>query len=125
MVYTIIVNNKSYDLPKKTVAVMEDLDQALTIDNNKSLSLREKYVHLHEFTKRILGEDKARECFGSDNLDEIDLSELAIAVSKIHVAYDKPVVEHSLREMREKLAQVPMDKVTPMIAAMDSVGAGK
>jgi len=125
MVYTIIVNNKSYDLPKKTVAVMEDLDQALTVDNNKSLSLREKYVHLHEFTKGILGEDKARECFGTDNLDEIDLSELAIIVSKIHAAYDKPIVEHSLREMREKLSQVPMDKVTPMIAAMDSVGAGK
>lgn len=32
MVYTVIVNNRSYELPKKTVTVMEDLDQALKVD---------------------------------------------------------------------------------------------
>lgn len=122
MVYTIIVNNRSYDLPKKTVDVMEDLDHALKIDSNTSLSLREKYAHLHGFLKQILGEEKACECLGSDNLDEIDLSDLAITVSKVHAAYEKPVMEHSMRDIRERLGQVPMDKITPMISAINSIG---
>lgn len=122
MVYTIIVNNKSFDLPKKTVSVMEELDRVLKVDSNKGLSLREKYVQLHEFIKQMLGEDNAKECLGSGDLDEIDLSELAITVSKIHAAYDKPVEEHALRDMRERLGRVPMDKVTPMINAIDSMG---
>lgn len=126
MVYT-IVNSKgrSFDLPKKTVSVMEDLDQAITIDNNRNLSLREKYSHLHEFVKRTLGEEKAKECLGSDNLDEIDLSELAITVRKIHDSYDKPIADYATAKMREKLASVPMEKITPMVAAAKEVTAQK
>lgn len=122
MVYTIIVNGRSYELPKKTVAVMEDLDQALTIDSNRNLSLREKYTHLHEFVKRNIGEEKAKECLGSDNLDEIDLSDLAITVRKIHDAYDKPVSEYQMAKMRERLGTLPMDKITPMMSAAEKMG---
>ena len=121
MVYTIIVNNRSYELPKKTVAVMEDLDRALTIDSNRNLSLREKYMHLHEFVKRTIGEEKAKECLGSDNLDEIDLSDLAITVRKIHDAYDKPVSEYQAAKMREKLGTLPMDKIAPMMNAAEKM----
>jgi hypothetical protein len=121
MVYTIIVNNRSYELPKKTVAVMEDLDQAMTIDSNKGLSLRDKYVHLHEFVKRILGEDKAKECLGSDSLDEIDLSDLAITVRKIHDSYDKPVTDYEVGKMKERLGAIPMEKIAPMVAAAETV----
>lgn len=122
MVYTIIVNGRSYELPKKTVAVMEELDQALTIDSNRNLSLREKYMHLHEFVKRNIGEEKAKECLGSDNLDEIDLSDLAITVRKIHDAYDKPVSEYQTVKMRERLGAVPMDKITTMMSAAEKMG---
>ena len=47
MVYTIIANNgRSYDLPKKTVTVMEDLDQAITIDNNKKDNVSNHYLYI-------------------------------------------------------------------------------
>ena len=124
--YTIIMNNRSYELPKKTVAAMEDLDQALKIDGNKNLSLREKYVHLHEFLKRNLGEEKAKECLGSENLDEIDLSDLAIAVRKIADAYDKPIVEYQMGKAREKLSALPVEKLTSfMTAASNASSIGK
>ena len=122
MVYIIIVNGRSYELPKKTVAVMEDLDQALTIDSNRNLSLREKYMHLHEFVKRTIGEEKAKECLGSDNLDDIDLSDLAITVRKIHDAYDKPVSEYQTAKMRERFGSIPMDKIAPMMNVAEKMG---
>lgn len=121
--YTIIVKNRSYELPKKTVTIMEELDQALTIDNNKNLSLREKYMHLHEFVKRTLGEEKAKECLGSDNLDEIDLSELAITVRKIQDAYDKPITEYQMSKAREKLGALPMDKLTSFMTAASTAAS--
>ena len=120
MVYTIILNNKSYDLPKKTVTVMERLDSALTIDNNNKLSLRDKYAHLHSFVKDVLGEEKAKECLGSENLDDIDLSELAIVVRKIHDAYDKPIADYQAEKMRAKMGQVPFDKIVPLMNAVNA-----
>lgn len=122
MVYTIINSKgRSFDLPKKTVTIMESLDQALTIDKNRGLSLREKYVHLHEFVKSTLGADKAKECLGADELDDIDLSELALTVRKIHDSYEKPIADYTAAKMKEKLSGIPMDKIMPMISAAETV----
>ena len=123
MVYTIINSTgRSFDLPAKTVSVMEGLDDALTVDKNTHLSLREKYSRLHEFVKRLLGEEKAKECLGSENLDEIDLSELAITVRKIHDAYDKPVTDYTTSKMRDRFNTIPMDKIGSMVSAASSAG---
>ena len=42
MDYTVIINNRSYDLPKKTVSVMNKLDDVLKVDNLNTVS----YTHL-------------------------------------------------------------------------------
>lgn len=120
-IYTIIVNNRSYELPKPTISVMEELDRVLTIDNNKTLTIREKYMHQHEFVKGTIGEEKAKECLGSDNLDEIDLPELAIMVRKIHDSYNKPIADYSTAKAREKLGSIPFDKITSMLAAAEKM----
>ena len=121
MIYTIIMNNRSYELPKKTVDVMEALDGALTIDNNRNMSLREKYACLHEFVKKMIGDGKAKECLGSESLDELDLSELAIVVQKIHDAYEKPVNDYRMSKMRDKISGIPMDKIASMMSMAENV----
>lgn len=122
MVYTIINSNgRSFDLPKKTVNVMEALDSAVTIDKNRNMSLREKYNYLHGFVKEILGDENAKECLGSDNLDDIDLSELAITVRKIHDSYEKPIEDYAVAKARQKLSGLPLDKITSMVSAADKV----
>lgn len=126
MVYTIINSDgRSFDLPKKTVNVMEALDRAVTIDNNKKMSLREKYNYLHGFVKEILGDANAREYFGSDNLDEIDLSELAIAVRKIYDSYEKPIEDYNASKTRQKLSGLQMDKIAPMLSAAEKISEFK
>lgn len=119
--YTIIVKNRSYELPNKTLAVMEDLDQALRIDENNALSLRDKYAHLHEFVKRTLGEEKAKEALGTDDLNELDLSELAITVRKISDSYDKPITDYQMAKAREKIGSLPLDKITSVVSAAGTV----
>ena len=72
MEYTIIVNGQSYDLPKKTIVVMSELDEVLKVDSNTKLSIKQKYEKIHAFIKNLVGYESAKEIFGSDDLNEID-----------------------------------------------------
>lgn len=121
MEYTVIVNGKSYDLPKKTLAVMEKLDDVLKVDTIKGLSVRQKFEKLHGFMKDVVGEEKCREMFGSDDLEEIDLSELTVTIKKMVDAYDQPVNEYDIEKSKNQLNRLPLDKIISMAAAAEKM----
>ena len=117
MVHTVIVNDRSYELPKKTINIANKLDEVLKTDSIRGLSVREKYQKLHTFTKDVLGEETAKEILGTDNLDEIDLSELTITVRKIVDAYEKPITDYQMEKNREKLAGLPVKQMETLAKA--------
>lgn len=121
MEYTIIVNGKSYDLPKKTISVMSALDEVSRVDENKNLDLSQKYDRCHRFMKDILGEESCKEIFGSENLDEIDLSEITLAVNKVIDAYEKPVNDYNQEKNMSKLNGVPFEKIIALSKAADKM----
>ena len=123
MVYTIIVNERSYDLPKKTVAVMEKLDDVLKVDQIKGLTVKQKFEKLHSFVKGLVGDSNTEEMFGSDNISEIDLSELTLAVKKIVAAYDKPITDYDAEMARQKFDNVPIEKIVSLTKAAQTVSA--
>jgi len=114
MVYTIIHNNKSYTLPKKTISVMEKLDSILKIDAVPGLSLREKFEQLRMFLVDIVGEDATNEILGSDTLEEVDLCDITITVRKIVDAYDKPLIDYNNKKSKDALNQIPFDKISQL-----------
>ena len=120
MVHTVIVNGRSYDLPKKTIVIANKLDEVLKVDGVRGLSVRQKYEKLHDFTKGVLGEDTAKEVLGTDNLDEIDLSELTITVRKIVDAYEKPVTDYQMERNREQLSRLPLKQLESIVKAADT-----
>lgn len=111
MEYTVIINSRSYDLPKKTVSIMNKLDEALKVDT-LSIKARQKFEKLHEFVKDILGEANASDILGSDNLDEIDLSDLSITVLKINDAYNQPLIDYKMEKMRATINAAQIDKIS-------------
>lgn len=121
MVYTIIVNSKSYDLPPKTVDVMEKIDEVLKVDSIAGLSVKQKFEKLHNFIKNLVGEENAEEMFGSSNLSEVDLSELTIAVRKVIQSYDKPVADYENEVNKAKWDTLPIDKIISMSKAAQSM----
>lgn len=121
MEYTIIVDGRGYDLPKKTVAVMDKLDEVLKVDARPNLSARQKYERLHSFVKEILGEQNTKELLGSDDLTEIDLSELSLAVLRINDAYNQPLNEYRMDKMRESMSAIPTEKIVSLTKSMQSV----
>lgn len=123
MEYTIIVDGRSYDLPKKTLAVTEKLDDVLRVDSVKGLTVKQKFEKLHAFVKDLVGEDNASEMFGTDNLSEIDLSELTLAVKKVVSSYEKPIADYDAEIARKKFDNVPIEKIVSLTKAAQTVSA--
>ena len=110
---------QSYDLPGKTLKVVEKIEELMKADTNKNLSIREKYKKLHTFVIDMLGKETAKEILGTDKLDEMDLSVLTITCKKIVDAYDKPVEEYSNSKVQQALEDIPLEKVTELLKVAD------
>lgn len=121
MVYTIIVEGRSYDLPKKTLTVMQSMEDVFKADNNDSLSISQKYKKVHNFVKSIIGDESSKEIFGTDDINDMDLSELTLTLKKIKDAYEKPIKEYEHNLQWGELEKVPLDKIVELANAAKSI----
>ena len=114
MIYTVIASNgQSYDLPPKTIDVMEKLDKILKVDSEKS-SIRQKYQKVLDFVKFILGDDNTAEILGGKAVDEIDVGELEVLVLKIQDAYNDAVNDYKSEKLRSTFDSIPADKLSAL-----------
>ena len=120
MIYTVILNGHSYDLPAKTVSVWDELDQILKLDSRKDLSLVQKYRKMMEFIGSLIGEDSILSIFGSFDLDVIDTNEITLAVLKIKDAYEKPLRDYTMEQNMEQFNNLPIEKIKAVNKAFDS-----
>lgn len=120
MEYTVIINGRSYDLPKKTVSVMEKMDGILKIDSCR-MKARQKFEKMHEFVKNMIGEENAKEAFGTDNLEEMDMSELAITVLKMNDAYNQPLTDYKIEKMRATMNSMQTDKIAALANSASAI----
>ena len=115
MEYTVIVNGQSYDLPKKTMKVAEDIDKLLKADTDTKIALKDKYKKQHDFIKCLIGEDNAKEIFATDDINEIDLPEITLTVKKIIDAYDKPITDYYAEKSADRINSLPIDKIVELV----------
>lgn len=123
MEYTVIINNQSYDLPKKTIKIMEDMEKISKIDSVKGLGIRDKFKTMFDFIERLVGAENAKEILGSDKLDEVDLCDVTLTFKKIIDAYDRPLIEYQSQQIEDKLRQLPMDKVSNITGALNDLAS--
>lgn len=125
MEYTVIIKGHSYDLPKRTISVMEELDEMAHIDNRKELTLRDKFNRLFKFISKLVGKEAAIEILGTDNVNEMDTSEITIAFQKIVDAYQRPIREYQLSQADDALGSMPIDELKALKEIIDSQKVGK
>lgn len=123
MIHTVILDGKSYDLPKKNISIANKLDEVLKVDAQKGLNVRQKFQKLHEFTKEVLGEEVAKEVLGTELLDDVDLSELTIVVRRIIDAYDKPVMDYQSERNRVQFSQLPIKQMEGLANVVNMASA--
>lgn len=110
MKYTFIYNGKSYELPKKTIEVAERLEYCAGLDDT-DMSIREKFKYFYETIEILTGKENAEEILGSENIEEVDLSEVSIVMQKIMGAYSKPITQSEIRELHDLLNEMPISKL--------------
>lgn len=123
MIYTVIINDRSYDLPKKTMAVTEKLDEVRKVDEVKGLTLREKFKKLFDCVADLIGRENAIEALGSDNLNDVDLSEVTLAFRKIVDAYNKPVQDYNMARGLGELSNLPIKELSALANAASQISA--
>ena len=114
MQYTVIISGQSYDLPKKTMKVVEEMDKVAQIDTVKGISIRDKFKALFDFISNLVGKENAKAILGSDKLDEVDLSEVTLTFKKIMDAYDKPLEEYNSEKSFQRLNSLPIEKIVQL-----------
>ena len=123
MIYTIIASNgQSYDLPAKTIAVMDSLNNILKIDQT-DLGLKQKYQKILEFAVNVLGDEAVKEILGSDKVNDIDVGELELIILKIKAAYDKPIEEYRAEQLENSLEGIPTEKLVALTKAVNPINS--
>ena len=120
MIYTVIIDDRSYDLPKKTLAVTEMLDKAADVDKLK-ISTRDKYKRVLDCIVAILGQENTAEALGSTDLNELDLTDITITFRKIVDAYNKPVQDYVNASGFGALSSFPIEELTKLATAATQV----
>lgn len=120
MEYTIICNGKSYDLPKKTLKVAEEIEKAIALDAT-SAPLKEKYKTVLKVCQVIIGQEAAEEILGTNKLEEMDLGEITILFEKIVDAYQAPIVDYKTDRNSEQIAKLPLADLEKIGNALASI----
>lgn len=120
MLYTVIINDRSYDLPKKTLAITEKLDETAKVDS-LNIPVREKYKRVLDCILALIGQEGAEEALGSTDLSEVDLSDVTITFRKIVDAYNKPVQDFVNMSGRGALDSVPIKEMTDLANAATQI----
>lgn len=120
MIYTVIINDRSYDLPKKTLAITEALEQTAKVDE-LNIPTREKYRKVLDCVISLLGKEAVVEALGSTDLNEVDLSEVTIAFRKIVDAYNRPVQDYVNASGRGALEGMPLQEMTALANAATQI----
>lgn len=125
MEYTVIVNGQSYDLPKKTMKVAEDIDKLLKADTDTKIALKDKYKKQYDFIRNLIGEDNSKEIFATDDINEIDLPEITLTVKKIMDAYDKPITDYYTEKSADRINNLPIDKIVELAKVAEKMSQKK
>ena len=120
MIYTVIINDRSYDLPKKTLQVTEMLDKTAEVDKLK-ISTRDKYKRVLDCIVNLIGSENTAEALGSTDLAELDLTEITLTFRKIVDAYNKPVQDYVNASGLGALSGFPIEELTKLADAATKV----
>lgn len=120
MEYTIIMNGRSYDLPKRTLAIAEEIEKATKIDM-LDLPIREKYKVVFKVCQAIIGQKPTEEILGSSKIEELDLGEITLLFEKIVDAYQAPILEYEAEKNEDRLSRLPIAELEKITNAMASI----
>lgn len=120
MVYTIIENEKSYDLPQynlKISAKMEAVEKFKTTAASASDKIRKMYGFITE----LVGKENAVEMIGK--VDEADPNMINIVYLDIVRAYNKPLMDYEKERQAEQVNNEAFEKLEKLMSNLNVLQA--
>ena len=122
--YTLIIHNREYELPKKTISVQERIDKIDDENEKKTLSKRKKYENMFVFVKDMVGEDAAKEIFETEDLnsiDNLDLCTITISYLGIVDAYSKAIRDYQMDGSKSVIDNEVLGKIISLAKSVDTI----
>lgn len=119
MEYYAELNGRTYTLPRYTNSVRSKIDRIAADDVSDKVDAGKKFVNKYQFIRELIGEEAAKEVFGTDNIDEMDLNDITISYVRILHAYDKSV---SALERENKMASLSPEDRELMLELLKNAG---
>lgn len=116
MNYTFEFNGMIYEIPRFTKSVKNKMDR-INENNTSNLPEDKKFKDMYLFIKEEVGVEAAREIFGTDNIEEMDLNDITVCYIKIANAYEKPVGE-AKKSVQDRLSDVISDEDRELVLSI-------
>lgn len=113
MIYSVKLNGKSYELPKKTLAVghrLERFSELPVLYEKKELKLEEVLQEQYEFIVESLGNENAAALIGTEILEEADIDDVTFTVMAIVKAYTEKAMKAQLDNQVAPYRAIMADK---------------
>lgn len=104
----ITINGKRTELPKRTISIVEQGEALNAIEaghERGEINLIECLTEEYKYLVTLLGQDKVDEIFDGEVLEDIDVSEISLAVIEIQHAYQKRVSDVKAKYALEPLTR--------------------
>lgn len=121
MVYTLIKDSISYDLPPFTISVSEAMDKINAQNMNSLANKKASYKDMIDFIVAEVGKDNAETILGCTDVAKVDLQEVYTCYLEIAKAYEKPLRDAREEEMRQQLDSAELDKVLDIVKNLDNI----
>lgn len=120
MVYTIIENGKSYDLPNYNLKISAKME---AVENFKSTaaSASDKIRKMYDFITELVGKENAVEMIGK--VDEADPNMINIVYLDIVRAYNKPLMDYEKERQAEQVNNEVFDKLEKLMSNLNVLQA--
>lgn len=107
MEYTIIEDGKSYDLPKHSVKISNEMESIEKFKANAK-SVKDQLKKMYGFCCEMLGDESAGELLG--DFEDSDPNMINIVYLDIVEAYRKPIEDYEREKQSETLSRYDLKK---------------
>lgn len=121
MVYTLIRNGVSYDLPPYSLNVSDSIEKINAQNIAPNSRKKANYQLMIDFIVSEVGADNANTILGGTSVTEVDLQEVAICYLEICKSYDRPIRDAQKEETRESLNSDELKTVLEILKNADNI----
>lgn len=109
MSYKVTINNKSYELPKCTLAIEEMVEQMRETEKGVRKGIERKRTLVEQmiaFAEKCLGENEAKEAANYTDIEDVDTKEIEIVCAKIMNAYSEKTTKIGISDIKKLMADI-------------------